>query len=64
MKTFIAILTDPDGRSEEYDVTAANKTQARKKVSDLYYRDVPRQAKSAGFYSFSDHRLTWKESEA
>jgi hypothetical protein len=27
----------------------------------LYRRDVPRQAKAHGFYSFSDHRIEWQE---
>ena len=60
MKTFVTILTSPDAKSEEYLVQALNKTAARKKVRDMYYEDVPRQAKACGFYSFNDQRLTWK----
>lgn len=59
MTEYTAILTAPDGRRDTYTVTAANKTEARRKVAELYYEDVPRAAKACGFYSFSDQRLTW-----
>lgn len=56
---FTAILTTPSGEASEYRVSAANKTEARKKIGALYRRDTP--PPSAGFYSFNQTRLRWIE---
>ena len=60
-KTFYANLIMPNGYREDYAVSARNKTEARKRIADLYRADAG--PKSAGFYSFSQGRLIWIEGD-
>ncbi len=56
-RVFYADLVMPDGYREGYAIEARNKTEARKRIAELYRRDTP--PKSAGFYSFSQGRIVW-----
>lgn len=56
-RMFCANLIMPNGYRNSYSVTARNKTEARKRIAELYRED--NGPKSAGFYSFAQGRLVW-----
>jgi hypothetical protein len=58
-KMFCANLIMPNGYRNGYSVSARNKTEARKRIAELYRED--NGPKSAGFYSFAQGRLFWIE---
>jgi hypothetical protein len=61
MNEYTAQLKAPNGETSTYEVTARNKTLARKAVRRAYRRDTP--SPKYGFYAFEQHRLTWVEPE-
>jgi hypothetical protein len=56
-RMFYANLIMPNGYRNSYSVSARNKTEARKRIAELYRED--NGPKSAGFYSFAQGRLVW-----
>ena len=62
-RTFTAVLTSPAGETDEYRVSAYNKTDARREIARIYRQDTP--SARYGFYSFGQHALRWvDDSEA
>lgn len=59
--TFKARLTNPDGWSEEWEVEARNKTEARAKVAAMYRENTP--PSHAGYYTYAQQRFEWLDIE-
>ncbi|RYD61314.1 MAG: hypothetical protein EOP83_17340 [Verrucomicrobiaceae bacterium] len=59
MNEYTAQLKAPNGEISTYEVTARNKTLARKAVRRAYREDTP--SPKNGFYAFEQHKLTWVE---
>jgi hypothetical protein len=58
---FTALLVSPSGDRDEYTVTAKNKTEAKKRIAEIYRRNTPGWRN--GFYSFSAHKFIWMRGE-